>query len=107
MNRRKSEQLSPQMLQAIDELKTLIKTHYPDAQFEVERAADEPEAILLVTTVDIDTTEDILDLVIDRVIDLQVEDRIPIHVIPLRPIKRVIADMQRPKARPYALTEEK
>jgi hypothetical protein len=87
------------MASAIDELITTVRTHYPDAQFEVMRGLDEPESIRLTTTVDIDTvdideTEDIVDLVIDRLLELQIEERLPIHVIPLRPVERATASAQ-------------
>jgi hypothetical protein len=35
--------------------------------------------------------------VIDRVMELQVEEGLPIHVIPLRPIARVLALRQKAK----------
>ncbi len=94
MSRRKTEPLAPRIKNALDELMTMIKAQYPNAQFEIERGADEPEAIYLVTRVDIDETEDVLDLVIDHIIDLQVEERLPIHVMPLRPLESVTAARQ-------------
>ena len=88
MSKLKTEQLAARMKNALDELMKMIKAHYPDAQFEIEQGTDEPEAIYLVTRTDIDETEDVLDLVIDRLIELQVEERLPIHVIPVRPLER-------------------
>jgi len=94
------------MTNAIEELKTMIRGRYPDAQFEVKRAGDDPRSILLETTVDIDEPEDVLDLVIDRVIDLQIEERLPIHVIPLQPIERVVADLKQTNAHLRVATEK-
>lgn len=94
MSRRRTEKLTPRMNNALDELMKIIKAQYPDAQFEIEQGGDEPEAVYLVTRVDIDETEDILDLVIDRIVELQVEERLPIHVIPLRPLERDAAAKQ-------------
>jgi hypothetical protein len=86
-----SKEHSERMTSAIDELVARIKARYPDAQFEVSHGVDEPESIHLTTIVDINETEDIVDLVIDRLLELQIEERLPIHVIPLRPVERVIA----------------
>jgi hypothetical protein len=94
-----SLELSPQMESAIKELKAMILARFPDAQFNVAPAIDEPESIHIITTVDVDDTEEVLDLVIDRVIDLIVEEGIPVHVIPVRPLERVLAKMKLPAAR--------
>jgi hypothetical protein len=89
-----SEQLAPPMAKAIVELMTIIRECYPDAQFTVTPGIDELESIHLTATVDIDETDDVIDLVIDRLLELQVDEQLPIHVIPLRPIERVIAAMR-------------
>jgi hypothetical protein len=82
------------MAAAIEELKTMITEHYPDAQFSIERAPDEPKSIHLVPTVDIDDAGDVADLVLNRVLDFQ-DQGLRLHVIPIRPIERVIADLKR------------
>lgn len=94
MNEGQLERLAPQMAKAIVELMTIIGERYPDAQFSVTPGIDDPESVHLTTTVDIDETEDVLDLVIDRLLELQVDEQLPIHVIPLRPIERVLAAMR-------------
>lgn len=86
--------LQPRVADAIDELKVQIQKHYPSASFRVSRADDEPENILLTAVVAVDDTDEVLDLVIDRVVELQVEERIPVHVIPIRTPERVLADMR-------------
>ncbi len=87
------EPLDPRMQSALEELWALISRHYPGASFEVARDADEPENVDLITTVDLDDPDEVLDLVIDRLLDLQVEERIPVHVIPIRTPERVLADL--------------
>ena len=74
---------------AISELQRTISDQYPTASFEVSRAADDPVSIHLVTTVDVDDPDEVADLVVDRVVELQVDEQIPIHVIPLRTPERV------------------
>ena len=85
---------------ALDELRGRITERYPDARFQVARDPEEPENVDLWTTVDVDDPDEVLDLVIDRLIDLQVEERIPVHVIPIRTTERVLADLRaEPKPR--------
>ena len=94
MNQRQLEGLDPRARRAIEELQGAIAERYPTANFEVARAHDEPENIHLTAIVDIDHTDEVLDLVIDQVVELQVEERIPVHVIPIRTPNRVLADVQ-------------
>ncbi len=70
---------------AIVELLEIIKRQYPTAAFRVERGQDDPDAIHLVAIVDIADTGELLDLVIDRLMEIQTDDELPIFVIPLRP----------------------
>lgn len=78
----------------INELKAMITARYPNAQFELVRATDEPESVHLVATVDVEDTDEILDLVIDRVLELNVEEGLPLHIIPVQPHERILAAMQ-------------
>jgi hypothetical protein len=89
MNREHSEPLNARITSALEELQTLIRRRYPDAQFEVLRDVDEPTMIHLATTVDYEDPDEVLDLVIDRLLELQVEERLPIHVLPLLPLERL------------------
>jgi hypothetical protein len=72
---------------AIDELKRRIRERFPESEFEMY-VADDPEGIYLQATIDIDDTDEVTDLVIDRLVTLQVEDGLPIHVIPIRTPER-------------------
>lgn len=94
--------LDPRVQAALDELRDTIQKHYPTARFAVSRGHDEPENVHLMTIVDLDDPDEVLDLVIDRVVNLQVEERIPVHVIPIRPVERVLQEMRArtPKRRP-------
>lgn len=67
----------------------MITEHWPSATFSVSRGEDNPEGIHLNTTVDIEDTDEVADLVIDRLLELQIDEGLPIHVIPIRPIERV------------------
>ena len=77
----------PKMQAAIREMQDLILAHYPDAVFKVGYG-DSPYGVYLDATVDVDDTEDVEDLYIDRLLELQLRDRLAFHVIPLHTPER-------------------
>ena len=85
MRARRRSPRTPAIDAALDELKQIILAKYPDAVFEVQRGIDEPDSFELDAIVDLENGDEVLDLVIDRVLDMQLKDGLPIHVIPLRP----------------------
>ncbi len=76
---------------AIQEVQGLIAARYPTTTFELARAIDDPRSIHLLAVADVDDPDEVGDLVVDRVIALQVDEGIPLHVIPLRTPERVQA----------------
>jgi hypothetical protein len=82
---------------AVQELKGVITKRFPQAGFVVEEGAD-PQGIYLVTTVDIADTDEVIDLVGDRLVELQVDEGLPVYVTPLRPIERVVAQLREREA---------
>src|SRR5262245_41354240 len=80
--------------QAVDELRQTIADRYPTASFEVTRAADDPQSVHLLAIVDVDDPDEVGDLVVDRVVHMQVEGGIPVHVIPIRTLERVASAYQ-------------
>ena len=89
--------LTPRMEEAVQELKGVITQRFPQAAFVVEEGAD-PKGIYLVTTVDIADTDEVIDLVGDWLVELQVDEGLPVYVTPLRPIERVIAQLREQEA---------
>jgi hypothetical protein len=81
------------MEKAVNELQGTIAARFPQASFVVEEGFD-PKGIYLVTTVDIADTDEVIDVVGDRLVELQVDEGLPIYVTPLRPIQRVIAELR-------------
>jgi hypothetical protein len=77
--------------QAIQEVREIIAARYPTTTFELARAADDPRSIHLLAVADVDDPDEVGDLVVDRVVELQVNEGIPLHVIPLRTPERVQA----------------
>ncbi len=97
----KPEQLTypdPKVAEAANELAGLIAERYPDASFSLEPGEDDQNAVHLMATVDVADTDEVLDLVIDRLISLQVDEGLPLFVIPLQPAERVVTQLwQQPK----------
>ena len=89
--------LTPRMQEAIDELKGLITARFPQAAFVVEEGFD-PEGVYLVTTVDIADTDEVIAVIGDRLVELQVDEGLPVYVTPLRPIERVVAELRKREA---------
>jgi hypothetical protein len=89
----------PRIVAAVQELQALIQHHYPSASFAVTEGED-PEGIYLTATVDIDDTEEVVDLIIDRMLEMQIEEGLPVYVIPVRPIERVIAEQRERQRNP-------
>ncbi len=92
----------PQIRQALADLRDLISERYPAATFNVERGED-PEGIYLVATVDVEDTDEVAALYTERLLDLQVEGELPVHVLPIRPLDRVIREIREQRALPVAL----
>ena len=93
MRQEHSISLTPAMEKAVNELKGTISERFPQASFVVEEGFD-PKGIYLVTTVDIADTDEVMDVVGDRLVEWQVDKGLPIYVTPLRPIQRVMAELR-------------
>jgi hypothetical protein len=93
MSQERAIPLTSAMEKAINELQGRISERFPQASFVVEEGFD-PKGIYLVTTVDIADTDEVIDVVGDRLVELQVDEGLPIYVTPLRPIQRVIAELR-------------
>jgi hypothetical protein len=74
--------------QAIAELQGAIAARYPTTIFALERNPEDPASIHLLAVADVDDPDEVGDLVVERVIALQVDEGIPLHVIPLRASER-------------------
>jgi len=89
--------------QALDELRSLVLQHYPDATFEVAPAPDDPTIVHLLTYVDLEDTDELVDLIIDRMVDMQVDEGLPVYVIPLRTPERIAAMLHAQQPRRYVI----
>src|SRR5688572_29795386 len=81
----------PRINQALRELADIVRSAHPEATFEVMSAQDDPDLIHLVARVDVDDPDAVADLVMDRMLEMQVEEELPIYLIPLRTPERIAA----------------
>jgi hypothetical protein len=76
------------MQRAIAELEGLIQARYPDATFHVARHPESHDTVLLKPVVDVGDRDDVMDVIIDRLGELQADEHLPIFVVPVRPPTR-------------------
>ena len=99
MNQERPLQIDQPTRHAIDELQGLIRARYPDAVFQVAHGED-PEGTYLKATVDVEDIDQVVDVFIDRLLEMQIDEGLPVYVIPLEPLERVIERMRSPAALP-------
>ena len=98
MNPERSDRDDPRIQAAIAELTGLIRARYPSASFTVGEGED-PEGVYVTATVDVEDTDEVVEVVSERLVTMQVEEGRPIHVIPARPIERVAAGLRERRER--------
>src|SRR4028118_548954 len=86
-----SIRLEGRMHEAVTELQGTISRRYPSARFSLSHSEDEPTSLELTAVVDVDDPDEVLDAVIDRVVEFQVDEPLPIHVVPIRTPERIAA----------------
>jgi hypothetical protein len=84
----------PRLLAAASELRELIAARYPEATFELS-SGDDPAGLYVIPTVDVEDTEEVAEVVADRLLTLQVDEELPVYVFPVRPLARVLAEATR------------
>jgi hypothetical protein len=78
------------MQEAIMELQGLIRQYYPDTTFEVVHG-DDPTGIYVLATVDVEDIEAVVDVYIDRLLELQIAAGLAVYIVPGRPLARILA----------------
>jgi hypothetical protein len=74
----------PEIQTALADFKRLISERYPEATFTVE-IGGEPEGVYLIATTNSDDMFEVLEVIRDRLFEVQVEEFLPVYVIPMRP----------------------
>ncbi len=82
----------PRVTEAVNSLKTLIAEHYPTATFRTFQGED-PEGVYLRAAVDLDDPDAVLDLAIDRLLAYQLEQDLPVYLVPVRTDARIAAEL--------------
>jgi hypothetical protein len=93
----------PRVQAALVELRRLISDRYPAATFDIFRGED-PDGVYLRATVDVDDTDEVIDVFIDRLVDLQVDGGLPVYVVMAVPPERVARHLQAHKIQRRALS---
>ncbi len=86
-------EIDPIMQAAIAELQQMILARYPTTKFMVGEASD-LEGVYVRAIVDVDDPDEVTELIIDRMIDLQVEYGLPLYVVPVRTPERTAIQRQ-------------
>src|SRR6266702_5616212 len=90
--------LTPRMQRAVAELEALVTNRYPGATFQLEKSVEDPRVIHLVPTVDVEDRDEVMDVVVERMMELQIKEKLPLFVVPMRTSEReaqVRADLRR------------
>ncbi len=80
-------------------MQEVIQRHYPTATFAIDQG-DDPEGWYMTAMVDVDDPDEVVNIVIDRLMELQVDDGLPVYVIPVRTPQRVAALLAKRGRRP-------
>jgi hypothetical protein len=93
MSQERLDRSNLQMQRALRELEEQIRRRYPEVIFEVTDGED-PTGIYLEAIVDAEDLDEVLDQdMLDRLFDIQVEQGLPISVLPLWPAQRVAKEL--------------
>jgi hypothetical protein len=79
---------TPCLQAAIGEFQRLIQPHSPEATFQLE-PGDDPTGMYVLATVDVEDTDAVVEVYIDRLLDLQIDEGLAVYVVPVRPLARV------------------
>ncbi len=93
MSNEQEQYSDPRIASAVAELTGTIRARYPGASFAVAPGED-PDGLYVTATVDVADTDEVFDAVVGRLLELQVEEGLPVYVLPVRPIERVVAELR-------------
>jgi hypothetical protein len=102
MNEPTERSADPRIQTAIVELQDLIIARFPSTTFEIGED-DDPDGVYVRAVVDVDDTDEVTELFIDRMIDIQVDDGLPVYVVPVRTPERQAAARQKLREERMAL----
>lgn len=83
--------IDPKMPSAMAELQELIRSFGPSTTFSFGETED-PDGVYMRAIVDVEDTDDVTELIIDRLADFQIDEGLPIYVVTRTPER--IADFR-------------
>lgn len=92
-NERRPAAADTRIQSAIAELQRCLQTRFPDATFVVTEGED-PEGTYLVVTVDVEDTDEVVEVVRDQLFRMQVEEALPLYLVPALPLARVAEQLR-------------
>lgn len=78
----------PKMAAALTDLQDRIRIHFPSVTFAVTQE-DDPTGVYLTATVDLDDPDAVIDVIGERLLELEVDEGLPIYVVAVRTPARV------------------
>lgn len=84
----KDDQGESRLETALAELRQLIAERYPEARFSVAVGPEDPQEVHLVATVDLEDPDEVLDVVMERMLQFQLDEGLPVYVSPRRTPQR-------------------
>jgi hypothetical protein len=85
MNQERTQRETVAIEDALRELEQLLLLSFSDATFEVAPGLDDPGSVHLLASINAHDVDEVLDVIRDRLLEFQVEEGLPIHVIPVLP----------------------
>src|SRR5690348_2409219 len=93
MRKEEKTQADPAIQNAITKLQAVIQHHYPQASFTLVQG-DDPEGIYLRVFVAVADVDEVIDVFIDQLFYFQIEEQLPLYVVPVRPLNKVLEATQ-------------
>ena len=72
----------PRMADAIAEIQQTVLARYPGTTFKITSGED-PGTVWMWATVDVDDSDEVYEFVEERLLDLLLKERVPVHFIPI------------------------
>ena len=67
---------------AVAEMQATIRSRYPDATFTIGPGHD-PPGLYMTATVDVEDSDEVFDLIVGRLLKMQVDEGLPLYVLPV------------------------
>ena len=84
-----------EMVTAITEIQSLISDAFPGTLYETSYQ-DDPAGMHMIAKIDTEDIDAVVDCFIDRLLTMQVDENLPLYVIPVRSAKQAVKQTQSP-----------